>query len=220
MMHFFALFSLFVETIKRLEFRKIALETTIIMGAVGIGGFLATWLIKTGLLGLVSSTAADTLTSLCTPCSVFQLYILLTSVICAVRLRTLRQTSEDKSDNTSVIATLMHDRGKFVYEIIIAFNIMSLTALYFSDRIAFAIQGVVFVLLSHEALTSYRIRHGYYGSDEEDAREIIEFALRQIDNGGSGSDGTRRPLITSEDLSAIRKRVLTPQVPGGSTQPS
>lgn len=126
-------------------------------------------------------------------------------------------------NNVSVVGEMLvrNSRSALKYIAIICL----LVSYYF---IAFEVDMVVMVLLIsamfliflQNLLMIYRVRRGFYGGDEEDAREIIAFMLKHADVDGGGPGGRRRELISAEDLKEIRERALAPNIPGGVTQPS
>lgn len=71
-----------------------------------------------------------------------------------------------------------------------------------AERGYYIVGGVVMILLwSDQLILAYRIRRGYYATNQHEAKEFLRFLLAHADKGDfSDGDGARRIFPTPEEL--------------------
>ncbi len=79
--------------------------------------------------------------------------------------------------------------------------------------IRYVIPSAVILLLSAKLALEHRIVKGWYGNNEREAREIIEFIIKESSNIDFKDGGELKKILNDEDLEEIRSLVWRP-VPG------
>lgn len=76
--------------------------------------------------------------------------------------------------------------------------------------------GFVTVILLgvHKFLFDYRVKSGYYGNNEREAREIIQFILQESEHIDFTDNGKLKKIVSDEELGEIAESIksLLPQV--------
>ncbi|MEM9276588.1 MAG: hypothetical protein AAGA80_27145, partial [Cyanobacteria bacterium P01_F01_bin.143] len=84
-----------------------------------------------------------------------------------------------------------------------------------STNFLIIIFGLISLLFLYLVVLNFRIRQGWYGGNESEAREIINFALRNSDDIDFTDDGQSKSLFNEEDIAEICLDLEIP-IPGFS----
>jgi hypothetical protein len=118
----------------------------------------------------------------------------------------------------TVVEILLKDRAKhslFVYSVLIVALMIYLLACYKSGNSVSL--GTLFILLLfilaryiNQYALEYRLRHGYYGTTEYEAREIIGMILKHSDKSDFSSGNGLRELLPEPERGDGRIGILVP----------
>lgn len=127
---------------------------------------------------------------------------------------TLRDIKADKNAEASVMRSIsrIHYRNA-----ILALNVYLVHCSIFISWaiiIELAVPWVIILAplacvclaMTKATLIEYRIRRAFYGRSEREAREILQFILRDADES-DGLGGGRRRLMTDQDLSSLEDSI-------------
>ena len=78
------------------------------------------------------------------------------------------------------------------------------------DSLRSIILIMMVLLLSRKLAIDYRIIQGWYGNNEWEVREIIDFIIRESNNIDFRDGGKLKKILTDRDLEEIKSMVLKP----------
>lgn len=78
-----------------------------------------------------------------------------------------------------------------------------------ADKAYYVLATVVLILLwSDQLILAYRIRHGYYATNQHEAREFLRFLIAHIDKTDfSDGNGMKKIFPTPEEIAAASKSI-------------
>jgi hypothetical protein len=120
--------------------------------------------------------------------------------------------------NLSIVGIMLKKRKKDVYRnIIIIYSGLIIYLLYshITEEINYGISSS-FILIScllmlYENILNYRIKKGYYGNNEREAREIISFILDNYIEIDFKDGGKRKNIFSIDDLEKVIDHEWIPQ---------
>ncbi|HEY0602148.1 MAG TPA: hypothetical protein VGD58_04510, partial [Herpetosiphonaceae bacterium] len=128
---------------------------------------------------------------------------------CRKRVRQSKDKKLKKTYPSVSIINIMLQRKEKSSELIEASLLLSALGLLFvSARQAGLIVLLVLILfIIRINIIKFRIRKGYYGTNEYEAREIIQFILDNSQSIDFTDDGTPKRIVTPEDLEHLQERI-------------
>lgn len=181
---------------------------------------------RSALLVMFTGFAAFLLGYQGEPSSLLRLLVIVIPVLAIMIMFWLTQTSKTlkrektKYPRDSIIEILNKRKSKDVWtaatisflSIVLSIFIPGLDAsdMYFVRLVLFI---VIIILLLGNLAFQYRIRQHWYGNNEREAREIIEFIIKESSNIDFRDGGKLKKILSDEDVEEIKSIVFRP-VPG------
>lgn len=132
-----------------------------------------------------------------------------------------RRRKKEKYPRDSIIKIMNKRKSRVIYfsvafcllTIILSMIIPQLTILPEIFPIQIILASTMIILLSGKLALDYRILKGWYGNNEREAREIIEFIVRESSNIDFRDGGKLKRILSDDDLEEIKSWGMQP-VPG------
>lgn len=131
-----------------------------------------------------------------------------------------RRRKKEKYPRDSIIQILNKRRSRDVYLAVALCLVTVIASTFIPPSSVPAIRSIQLVLcltmillLSGKLALEYRIVKGWYGNNEREAREIIEFIIKESSNIDFRDGGKLKKILSEEDLEEIKLLGLQP-VPG------
>lgn len=131
-----------------------------------------------------------------------------------------RRRKKEKYPRDSIIQILNKRRSRDVYSAVALCLIAVIVSTFIPQSnspeihsIQLVLCLIMIILLSGKLALEYRIVKGWYGNNEREAREIIEFIIKESSNIDFRDGGKLKKILSDEDLEEIKLLGLQP-VPG------
>lgn len=147
--------------------------------------------------------------------SIFAISIIVTSVVGYLtwgRKKTTLKKAKEKYPSLSIVGIILDRKqrssSRSITALSIAFFGLFIYDLYTPNIVNFITLVFILALLVlrviHIFMFEYRIRKGYYGRNEYEAREIIQFILDHSSDIDFTDSGKPKQIITEQDLEQIK----------------
>lgn len=130
------------------------------------------------------------------------------------RLRQNMKSRKQKLPKEAIIEIMVQKKSKDIYYLVmLSFMFMILPIIVpqlFSSDINFAIIILCFanlLLLLGQSVLEFRVVQGRYGTNEREAREIIEFIINASSNVSFGDGGSPKKILRDDDLKELESTI-------------
>jgi hypothetical protein len=125
-------------------------------------------------------------------------------------LLSIASIKTERYPGLSIVRIMVKRRTKGTV-VALSFVIVSSIGLLLFDLVPSVFVTVFLLLLvaiiGQEALFSYRVRKGLFGRNASEAREVIEFILKNSDRIDFTDGGRPKPIISEADLEELQERL-------------
>lgn len=126
---------------------------------------------------------------------------------------TIKESLDERNKRTKLIVQICYERmNPKLFPTILAGYLISIFAFIantLTPSFALSIFLISTLSLFHRLIVKYRIKTGFYGSDKDEAKEIICYLLEKSDDSTfHDKDGRRRRTMNPEQIESIKESIL------------